>query len=741
MKRLDQVRQLLAEHSASDRIGMTAREVGQVLKLDRSTVSRYLNRLVKETEVEKLPGRPVRFRSVQPPLSQPVEEWVYSPQDRPGSLIGNETEMKEALAALLYPPRGLPLLLEGETGTGKTHLVEQVVHQAREQGKIRSTQPFVTFNCSEYAQNPELLMGQLFGIRKGAFTGAASDRTGLVERADGGILFLDEIHRLPPVGQEMLFHLIDQGVYRRLGEAELERQASIRLIGATTERPDQVLLPTLLRRFAVKLTLPSLGQRERREREKLVDAFFIEEARHMALDIRLDFRCRQAFLEYSCPGNIGQLKGDVQHACAQAFLRHLYEPSPSVTIRREDLPAAVSRVWRASALASPPFPSTLTDGGEKTVYSELLRKEQELSARGWSRHERIRELKQMASQYLKRSAHPADDRRQTGGEQLQEVISHLTRPLTEGQQEALESLIRSLTIEGDQPSRPFPETESLPEEHRKAAHSLAQAVTDQGFSLPEEAWKEIAHLLSAFHESESASAEGVPVLIVTHGESTATSMAQVANALLGDERVHAVDMPLDQPASIALQRVSNRVASLHRGNGILLLVDIGSLTTMGEDISREHGISIHTLSDVTLSMVIHAARKAQTPGWDAQRLMESVRDRFPAPVSTLSPTQRRRVVGVVCPQGEGSIPALKDWVKNNLENKEIDVLSGEWNPHQSDSFDQVLHEWHQSGEIIALVGTHSPPNGNIPFFHAWELLQPDGIRRWKEQLAKTGSPS
>lgn len=71
-------------------------------------------------------------------------------------------------------------------------------------------------------------------MKKGAYTGADETRTGLVAQADGGILFLDEIHRLPPEGQEMSFTFIDKGTYRPLGENQ-EQTASVQIIGATTE--------------------------------------------------------------------------------------------------------------------------------------------------------------------------------------------------------------------------------------------------------------------------------------------------------------------------------------------------------------------------------------------------------------------------------------------------------------------------------------------------------------------------
>ncbi len=67
------------------------------------------------------------------------------------------------------------------------------------------------FNCAEYANNPELLTSKLFGHAKGAFTGADRAVSGLIETSNGGVLFIDEVHRLPPEGQEKLFHFMDNG--------------------------------------------------------------------------------------------------------------------------------------------------------------------------------------------------------------------------------------------------------------------------------------------------------------------------------------------------------------------------------------------------------------------------------------------------------------------------------------------------------------------------------------------------
>ena len=95
------------------------------------------------------------------------------------------TACEQGKAAVLYPG-GMHMLLLGETGVGKSMFAECLHRYAVEVGKMAENAPFVPFNCADYANNPQLLLGQLFGIQKGAFTGAREQR-GLLEIANGGI--------------------------------------------------------------------------------------------------------------------------------------------------------------------------------------------------------------------------------------------------------------------------------------------------------------------------------------------------------------------------------------------------------------------------------------------------------------------------------------------------------------------------------------------------------------------------
>ena len=206
--------------------------------VSRYSISKILSEMAQEGTLPGAPSKPdaagknpaAKEKGMpreQGPVSGREEEtrqgFVFQGVDPFSAMIGWDKSLRvkveQAKAAVLYPPHGLHTLIVGMTGVGKSEMAEAMYKYALQVKKLKAQQfPFVVFNCADYAENPQLLLAQLFGYKKGAFTGADTDRDGLVAKADGGILFLDEVHRLPPDGQEILFQLIDKGKYRRLGK-------------------------------------------------------------------------------------------------------------------------------------------------------------------------------------------------------------------------------------------------------------------------------------------------------------------------------------------------------------------------------------------------------------------------------------------------------------------------------------------------------------------------------------------
>ncbi len=208
--------------------------------------------------------------------------------------------------------RDTSVLITGESGTGK-ELIAQAIHY----NSPRREKRFVAINCGALPET--VLESELFGYKKGAFTGAAEDRTGLIEAADGGTLFLDEVGNLPMNVQKTLLRFLQEREFLRIGDNKPTR-VDVRIISATNsdllaEVEKGTFREDLYYRFnVVNLHLPPL--RERREDIPLVAAHFIGlQNEKFGTRIKgLAPEAARAAAAFSWPGNIRQLKNVIE-AC------------------------------------------------------------------------------------------------------------------------------------------------------------------------------------------------------------------------------------------------------------------------------------------------------------------------------------------------------------------------------------------------------------------------------------------
>lgn len=224
------------------------------------------------------------------------------------SLIGNSIAFSKMLTLIeKFARLRAPVLIEGETGTGK-ELAARSIHY----GGILRNKPFVPLNCGAFPEG--LIESELFGHLKGTFTDARSDLPGLVETAAGGSLFLDEIDTLTPKAQVALLRFLQDGSYRPIG-SRVERKVDVRILAATNANLDQLaesgtFRSDLLYRLRIlTLKLPPLRERGQ-DSLLLARAFFIrcrQENQCMARE--LDESTCSWFSRYQWPGNVRELEG------------------------------------------------------------------------------------------------------------------------------------------------------------------------------------------------------------------------------------------------------------------------------------------------------------------------------------------------------------------------------------------------------------------------------------------------
>jgi transcriptional regulator with GAF, ATPase, and Fis domain/tetratricopeptide (TPR) repeat protein len=232
-----------------------------------------------------------------------------------GNLVTQSSRMLEILMTIdKVKDSSVPVLLEGETGTGK-ELLARIIHFSGERREKR----FVPVNCA--ALPDTLLESELFGHAKGAFTGANRDKPGLFEVADGGTFFLDEVAEMGPSSQLKLLRVLEQGEVTRLGETE-PRQVDVRVISATnkdlqTEVAEGRFREDLYYRLnALRISLPPL--RERKEDiPALAEYFLTSSCEKEGKCLRgLSPEVMRLLMDYSWPGNIRELQNEIRRVVA-----------------------------------------------------------------------------------------------------------------------------------------------------------------------------------------------------------------------------------------------------------------------------------------------------------------------------------------------------------------------------------------------------------------------------------------
>ncbi|GIW97199.1 MAG: sigma-54-dependent Fis family transcriptional regulator [Pirellulaceae bacterium] len=292
-----------------------------------------------------------------------------------GDLIGSSPTMREVFRRLhLAADSDVTVLLTGESGTGK-ELAARAIHAHSD----RATKPLVAINCSAIPE--ALLESELFGHRKGAFTGANEDKPGLFEMADGGTLFLDEIGDISPAIQVKLLRVLQERETRRIGD-RTSRRIDVRLITATHRDLKRLVAEEKMREdfyyriHVFEIHLPPLRQRV--EDIPLLVQQMVKEicaAQKRAVDgVARD--AMEALQSYSWPGNVRQLRNALEQACVVAT-------GDRITLW--DLPDEIRQPGAAAATA-PPSPRTPAEEAERQRIVSALQKS------GWNRTRAARQL-------------------------------------------------------------------------------------------------------------------------------------------------------------------------------------------------------------------------------------------------------------------------------------------------------------------------------------------------------------
>lgn len=750
---------------------MNAVRCARALNASRVDVSAALSRLLTQKKVLRITTRPYLFIPVfllqEKGLELEIRDYVSlkdleeslrpsqenqeeaDPFDR---LVGSHHSLKPMIsqmkAAISYPPAGLPVLLKGPTGTGKSQMAALAYEWARKEGLLQKKEQFVQLNCSEYANNPELLNASLFGYVKGAFTGADKDTSGLAALADGGILFLDEVHNLSPQSQEKLFHLMDQGIYHQMGDNENTLYSRCRMIFATTEDPDQVLLRTLIRRIPIVIEVPSLKERGKRERIALIAGLLEQEQKRLQKPIYLSGGAYELLLNAEIPGNIGELKSVIQFGCVNA----LFEADPEVRIQLRHIPIRLFGQTNRAEQRSQPVMEFYTvdqllhfyDEDKKTVQiSEQLLDTWLSVPENNKSTSLILQMRLMLMRHLDERAEEAREDSQSyywmGLSQAFSLFCHEDVQSPE-RLRALSLLLQEISFhEAEYQNWSLVHEEDcqdllafVQEHYYKTFRTTQQICLFLQSAVELNTYPMIIVLLflCLLDPLQQDTFRGRAALIAAHGFSTASSMAEAANQLLGSTVFDAIDMPVTSSIDQVIEKVRLYTSRFSRLEELILLVDMGSLETILDglqDLECSIGLIDHVSTPAALEIGLLMEQRHSL-----EDILEQTCQASGSHYRIRRSALRRPAIVCCCASGIGTAQHLETLLQESLPAAaQIRIVSVSYpSLLQEKESSSVFREW----DVLCLVGTLDPGLKEVPFISVEDLVTGDHFARLEMRL-------
>ncbi|MFX3619005.1 MAG: sigma 54-interacting transcriptional regulator [Sporolactobacillus sp.] len=712
----------------------TTKDIQVLIGQKRNLISHYLNRLVEDEKLKKTETRPVYY-SIANVIAEDkdfhqktIPEQINLFSELIGSSGSLRKQVESCKAAVTYPPNGLPILLSGSSGSGKSYLATLIYKFACTKKVIELNAPLITLNCADFANNPELMSDTLFGHKKGAYTGADTDKSGLLDHANGGFLFLDEVHRLSPENQEKLFLFLDQGRYRRLGENELIHSSNVRFIFATTEDIENTLLETFRRRIPLRVTLPDYLSRPMQERTDLINQFFQHEASNLHHDLLITSDLYKSLVFFNGKGNIGSIKNEIKVMCAEAYtdqsnnsVLELMTESERIAQTRASDPEKFYKINKDQDhyinFLNPYLPS-------KDVYRVLL---------SFNRDSNVNLLTKSLFEFFER---------QNGSQfqnqfffkflllrikdNLQKISRFIGIPFDEKIVHAAFLIFAYFMAINRVPENRQYDQSDFTRFHRKYSKSdlIAQRFTrileqefngDRGQRFNETFLQSFDTLFRQAIPLVENSIQGV---IVAHGETIASNIASVANRLCNGYQFDSFDMPLDTNTTTIINQISDYLEHVETKSGVILLIDMGSLTDLYEPIKSHLRGGLLMINNITTSMAIDIGMKIknQIP---LDIIINDAKTAYKTEIRYYEGIAMNDNIVISCISGVGIAKKIMNIVTSFLQDDQTEVITLEYSKLKR-SFTEGRSSMFRKTKLI--ISTTPLETGSVPFISIHEMI-------------------
>lgn len=753
MEAKEEIYQYIRKNIKED--GVTAQSIAEIFGIKRNVASHYLNLLEKEGKLQKGTNRPVHF-SIPTDTEKKAEECNNMIDERPAAqkevsvfskFIGYNGSMEQVIekckAAVNYPVNGLTMIICGASGVGKSYLASLIHQYAVESGAVEKNAPFVVLNCADYANNSELLSSVLFGHVKGAFTGANEEKQGLLAEADGGYLFLDEVHNLSAENQEKLFLFIDSQKYRMLGDSKNWQTAKVRLLFATTEDIHSTLLATFRRRIPFEIRIPDFLERSYGERFLLVSSFFQNEAEILKKNICVDSEYFRRMLNLHEEGNIGAVKSKIKVLCAQAYSQQREEELRITTPGKESSDSFYfywnrpeKKKWMSSYQIFSNITGCFVPGMNYSKIEEVLELFLQTITRRLEENKKENNFCEIP---------PFRHYEEKCRNSINKILKSYGYRLNELEIDEFYKMVIAVLFDETFFGAAFKISGYEKKKYRKYEVMISRILDAVLEDYNDNVREFLQTILTVWLSDKVKVKSKINALILMHGEHSASSMASLANEMIGDYVYEAFDMPIQVHTEDLIVKVNDYVRDIETNEGLVLLVDMGSLERMYDKISRNVDGDLVIVNNVSTAFALELGFSLFDKA-DIYRITQMDMSQFNMKMQYYKGLSQKPNIIVSCISGEGIAVEIKEILSRYVNTDEIDILTMDYSELKKQLNRGAAEDFHNtivvftttplSSTVVPVMNVEDLVNGfTNPSFPEF-MLNKENVREFTNDIIK-----
>lgn len=723
---------------------LTASSISDELHISRSLASQYLNELVKEKRVIKVNSRPVYFlhkKKMEELYSIPfqeddfydleeVKQYIKSHSNNDGDysqIVGWDKSLasiiKQVRESFEYPASGLPMILYGEKGTGKRTICTTIFQNAARKGIIDESTKLIKLELTQL--NSAKICEKIFGM---------ADSPGILERYEQCVLMLCGAQYMNPDFQEKFTHLLEMTKNSSSMKGKYKNK-HIRYMILCDINPQGFMSEQILKNIPVIVNMPTLQERGKEEIEELIVFFVKNEGKVMNKKIKMSSVVLRALVNGVYDNNLIGLKSTIQVICASALKSS--SQNDEVVIHTYDLPKYLFDTLPIVTDEDVAYIDTSTYQRSEEIdyildyYNRVIRPFEKSNDLDKS----IKECKHgfdLLSDYLSFKQRIIPEKIQG----IEISLNHILDVILKKRFMNLPSGFCCILAKLIYVNELYPVSVlKWQQNHRSQLDEAMKTIKNQLFNevlIVDEMKKLIKANLEVevndvlfimmvvylHHYNSEVMNRKIFGLIVCHGYSTATSIAEAVNSLLGYYVFEAVDMPLDSTVDEIKEIIVEKINRMHHQADVIVMVDMGSLEQLGNSLNRAINCNVGVINSVSTRTALNAGYSILDEQ-NIETILDKVSNHSQAHY-TIVKRKKNDVILFTSESGLHMAQRMRELFENSFPSSiPIDLEVCDYNELLTNG---INHERFNTSNILFITGTANPHIDGQSFVALEEII-------------------